>query len=185
MLEIWTDVSGMMTADPRLVSRARPIARPLLSGGYGAVALRGQGAVSAYHSAGNGARHSALDQEHLRSRPTTAPWWKWPRRTAPRWCAACPSIGNLSLLNLEGSGMVGIPGFSKRLFEALARERINVVLITQSSSEYSICVGLAAADAPGPRPPSTPSLPPKLPAGASPRCGPKTTWPLWRWWAKT
>src|SRR5205085_5562888 len=43
---------------------------------------------------------------------------------------------------LEGSGMVGIPGFSKRLFDALARSEINVILITQSSSEHSICVAI-------------------------------------------
>ena len=38
--------------------------------------------------------------------------------------------------------MVGIPGFSKRLFEALAQQKINVILITQGSSEHSICVGI-------------------------------------------
>ena len=43
--------------------------------------------------------------------------------------------------------MIGIPGFSKRLFEALSHEKINVILITQSSSEHSICVGIEAASA--------------------------------------
>ena len=52
------------------------------------------------------------------------------------------SINEISLLSLEGTGMVGIPGFSKRLFEALAQQRINVILITQGSSEHSICVGI-------------------------------------------
>jgi aspartokinase/homoserine dehydrogenase 1 len=52
------------------------------------------------------------------------------------------SIDKISVLNLEGSGMVGIPGFSKRLFGALSRAEINVILITQSSSEHSICVGI-------------------------------------------
>src|SRR6187549_4275808 len=52
------------------------------------------------------------------------------------------SINNLVLISLEGSGMVGIPGFSKRLFEALANASINVILITQGSSEHSICVGI-------------------------------------------
>jgi aspartokinase/homoserine dehydrogenase 1 len=54
------------------------------------------------------------------------------------------SINELTLLTLEGSGMIGIPGFSKRLFEALANEHINVILITQGSSEHSICVGIAS-----------------------------------------
>jgi aspartokinase/homoserine dehydrogenase 1 len=57
------------------------------------------------------------------------------------------SIGKIALLSLEGSGMVGIPGFSKRLFEALSNEKINVILITQGSSEHSICVGVDEANA--------------------------------------
>ncbi len=53
----------------------------------------------------------------------------------------------VTLLSLEGSGMVGIPGFSKRFFEALANKTINVILITQASSEHSICVGVDEANA--------------------------------------
>lgn len=52
-------------------------------------------------------------------------------------------LEGIALLSLEGSGMVGIPGFSQRLFGVLAKERINVVLITQASSEHSICVGIS------------------------------------------
>ncbi|MCA1608822.1 MAG: ACT domain-containing protein [Acidobacteria bacterium] len=52
------------------------------------------------------------------------------------------SIDNIAVLSLEGSGMVGVPGFSRRLFGALSRARINVILITQSSSEHSICVAV-------------------------------------------
>src|SRR5204862_1407165 len=57
------------------------------------------------------------------------------------------SINKIALVSLEGSGMVGIPGFSKRLFEALAGAAINVILITQGSSEHSICVGIDAENA--------------------------------------
>jgi len=57
------------------------------------------------------------------------------------------SINSIALISLEGSGMIGIPGFSKRLFEALAHEKINVILITQSSSEHSICAAINTADA--------------------------------------
>jgi aspartokinase/homoserine dehydrogenase 1 len=57
------------------------------------------------------------------------------------------SINKIALLSLEGSGMAGIPGFSKRLFETLANEEINVILITQSSSEHSICVAVEEASA--------------------------------------
>jgi aspartokinase/homoserine dehydrogenase 1 len=52
----------------------------------------------------------------------------------------------MALISLEGPGMVGIPGISKRFFEVLSNAKISVVLITQASSEHSICVGIAAED---------------------------------------
>jgi aspartokinase/homoserine dehydrogenase 1 len=55
-------------------------------------------------------------------------------------------IDQISLLSLEGSGMVGIPGFSKRLFEALSIAHINVIMITQASSEHSICIAVRNYD---------------------------------------
>ncbi len=55
-------------------------------------------------------------------------------------------IENISLITLEGSGMIGIPGFSKRLFETLSSAKINVVFITQASSEHSICVSVYEDD---------------------------------------
>ncbi|MGY8911357.1 MAG: bifunctional aspartate kinase/homoserine dehydrogenase I, partial [Flavobacteriales bacterium] len=56
-------------------------------------------------------------------------------------------IEDISLITLEGGGMIGIPGFSKRLFETLSMAKINVVFITQASSEHSICVGVYENDA--------------------------------------
>lgn len=145
-LEIWTDVSGMMTADPRLVGSARPIAR-----------ISYQEAMELSHFGAKVLYPPTIQPVMRRGIPL------WIKNTfapadygtlvevAPPHTAAVvqgiSSIGNLALLNLEGSGMVGIPGFSMRLFAALARERINVVLITQSSSEHSICVGVNEADA--------------------------------------
>jgi len=145
-LEIWTDVSGMMTADPRLVRSARPIAR-----------ISYQEAMELSHFGAKVLYPPTIQPVMQRGIPL---WIKntfapddygtlvevEPPRT-PAVVQGISSIGNLTLLNLEGSGMVGIPGFSKRLFEALARERINVILITQSSSEHSICVGVNAQDA--------------------------------------
>jgi len=57
------------------------------------------------------------------------------------------NINDVSLLTLQGNGMVGIPGFSKRLFETLAHSKINIIIITQASSEHSICIGIADKDA--------------------------------------
>src|SRR5690606_8517268 len=57
------------------------------------------------------------------------------------------SINEISIINMQGSGMVGKAGFSGRLFSMLAREQINVILITQSSSEHSITFAIHPADA--------------------------------------
>ncbi|GAA3971400.1 bifunctional aspartate kinase/homoserine dehydrogenase I [Hymenobacter antarcticus] len=145
-LEIWTDVSGMMTADPRLVRSARPIAR-----------ISYQEAMELSHFGAKVLYPPTIQPVMRRGIPlwiknTFAPadYGTLVEVSPPRSAAVVQgisSISNLTLLNLEGSGMVGIPGFSKRLFAALARERINVVLITQSSSEHSICVGVSAQDA--------------------------------------
>ncbi|OSZ79926.1 bifunctional aspartate kinase/homoserine dehydrogenase I [Chitinophagaceae bacterium IBVUCB2] len=146
LLEIWTDVSGMMTADPRLTSNAKII--PSIS------------------------YQEAMELSHFGAKviypPTIQPVMNkgisvWIKNTfspddngtviTSSAAAGSPlevggivrgisSINNIALISLEGSGMVGIPGFSKRLFEALSNEKINVILITQSSSEHSICVGI-------------------------------------------
>ena len=141
VLEIWTDVSGMMTADPRLTSNARII--PHIS------------------------YQEAMELSHFGAKviypPTIQPVMSknipvWIKNTfAPEdegtliesvsgkngnIVRGISSINNIALISLEGSGMIGIPGFSKRLFEALSNEKINVILITQSSSEHSICVGI-------------------------------------------
>ena len=54
---------------------------------------------------------------------------------------------HIALISLEGSGMVGVPGFSSRLFEALSRNGINIILITQASSVHSMCIAIAEQDA--------------------------------------
>jgi bifunctional aspartokinase / homoserine dehydrogenase 1 len=146
-LEIWTDVSGMMTADPRLVSTAKIIPHILY--------------------------REAMELSHFGAKvvypPTIQPVM---RKNIPVWVKSTfapedfgtlienntsvkndtsirgiSSINKIALLSLEGSGMAGIPGFSKRLFETLANEEINVILITQSSSEHSICVAIEEASA--------------------------------------
>lgn len=140
-VEIWTDVSGMMTSDPRLVNNAKIIEQITYN--------------------------EAMELSHFGAKviypPTLQPLMS---KNIPVWIknsfhpenigtvihanvqrngeiiTGISSIDKIALLSLEGSGMVGIPGFSKRLFEALANHHINVILITQASSEHSICVGI-------------------------------------------
>jgi aspartokinase/homoserine dehydrogenase 1 len=56
-------------------------------------------------------------------------------------------INDIALLTLEGSGMIGVPGYSQKLLTVLAQHHINVVMITQASSEHSICLGIDATEA--------------------------------------
>jgi bifunctional aspartokinase / homoserine dehydrogenase 1 len=143
-VEIWTDVPGMMTADPRLVPHARTI--------------------------DNISFQEAMELSHFGAKviypPTIQPLLNknlsvWVKNTfAPELhgtlihahtqsdgsiIRGISSISKVALCSLEGSGMVGIPGFSKRLFDALARQSINVIFITQASSEHTICVGIDEA----------------------------------------
>lgn len=146
VLEIWTDVSGMMTADPRLTSNARII--PHISY-QEAMELSHFGAKVIYPPTIQPVMNLGIpvwikntfapDEEGTLIESTA-----YPNGNIVRGIS---SISQIALLSLEGSGMVGIPGFSKRLFESLSNEKINVILITQSSSEHSICVGIEAAAA--------------------------------------
>lgn len=144
ILEIWTDVSGMMTADPRIVPNVKII--PQIS--Y-------QEAMELSHFGAKVIYPPTIQPVRAKGIPT------WVKNTfAPQdygtviqektgdtssSIRGISSINQVVLLSLEGSGMVGIPGFSKRLFEALASQKINVILITQSSSEHSISVAIDAA----------------------------------------
>ena len=145
VLEIWTDVSGMMTADPRIVNNAKAIPR-----------------IS---------YHEAMELSHFGAKiiypPTILPVMQaniplWIKNTfepehpgtlieneSPKDISVIrgiSSIKDICLLSLEGAGMVAIPGFTKRLFDALAKKQISIIIITQSSSEHSISIGVSVQD---------------------------------------
>ncbi|MEO6681383.1 MAG: bifunctional aspartate kinase/homoserine dehydrogenase I [Ginsengibacter sp.] len=141
VVQIWTDVSGMMTADPGLVSNAKIIHNISYQE---AMELSHFGAKVIYPRTIQPAMSTGIP---IQIKNTFAPDDEGTRIQKVPYLngnsiRGISSINKLALLSLEGSGMVGIPGFSKRLFEALSNEKINVNLITQSSSEYSICVAI-------------------------------------------
>lgn len=145
-LEIWTDVNGMMTADPKWVSQAFSIENLSYKE---AMELSHFGAKVIYPPTLQPAMEKHIP---ILIKNTFAPQEKGTRiawqdtELAKPVVIGISGMQNLALLTLEGSGMVGIPGYSKRLFAALAHQRINVVFITQSSSEYSITVGIKQED---------------------------------------
>ncbi len=138
VVEIWTDVNGVMSADPRIVQEAFS----LESLNYDELMeLSHWGAKVMHPAAVQPARESGLpilirntlnrDFEGTEVQGVAAPG-----RGPVRGIA---SINDVSLLRLEGTGLQGAPGTAERLFGALARARISVILITQASSERSIC----------------------------------------------
>lgn len=144
-LQVWKDVSGMMTADPRVAPNAKVIERISYSE---AMELSHFGAKVLYPPTIQPVMAKNIP---LHIKNTFAPEMpgtvvggamKTQETIREHIVSGISSISNIALLSLEGSGMIGIPGFSKRLFEALSKERISVVLITQSSSEHSICVAI-------------------------------------------
>lgn len=145
-LEIWTDVSGMMTADPRIVSHAKPIEHISYQE---AMELSHFGAKIIYPPTILPVMQAGIPVRIKNTFEQTATGTLIENASAPSsdFIRGISSIRQIALLSLEGNGMVGIPGFSKRLFETLATAQINVILITQSSSEHSICVGVKEADA--------------------------------------
>jgi aspartokinase/homoserine dehydrogenase 1 len=144
VLEIWSDVDGLMTADPRLVTSARLI--PHLSYEE-ALELSHFGAKVIYPPAIQPVLEknitiqlkNTFDPEAEGTMITRS----WEDTETIRGIS---SIRGISLLNLSGSGMVGIPSFSHRLFQALSEQKVNVIMITQASSEHTISVGVESAD---------------------------------------
>ena len=145
-VEIWTDVPGIMTAHPEVVPSARPI--PHIS--YRAAQeLSHFGAKVIYPPTiqpvvAEGIPIYVKDTFHPHKPGTLVE--KNPPRAKGGVIGIAHSDG-IALLSLEGSGMVGVPGFSSRLFDALSRAGINIILITQASSVHSMCIAIAAADA--------------------------------------
>lgn len=148
-LQIWTDVSGMMTSDPRLVSHAKPIAEISYSE---AMELSHFGAKVLYPPTIQPVMVKNID---LRIKNTFDPeaqgtlishHVKKSHLENEQIAVGVSNMSHIALLTLEGSGMIGIPGVSAKLFQCLSQEKINVILITQSSSEHSITIAICEKD---------------------------------------
>lgn len=145
-VEIWTDVDGMLTADPRMVKKAFSL--PVLSYTE-AMELSYFGAKVIYPP--------TMMPAFLKSIPIVIknsfnPSFSGTVIQRDSGRSSFPikgisSINKVSILNLSGSGMIGKAGFSGKLFTLLAQNHINVILITQSSSEHSITFAVHPEDA--------------------------------------
>ncbi len=145
-IEVWTDVNGMMTADPRRVKKAFSMeelsyTEAMELSFFGAKVIYPPTMIPAF-----------LKMIPIVIKNTFEPEFEGtfirhdlkPSQTTIRGTS---SVDHISIINIQGSGMVGKAGFSGRLFSLLSRELVNVILITQSSSEHSITFAVNPDDA--------------------------------------
>ncbi len=152
VIVIWTDVDGVYTADPRVVTDAQRVdvmsyREAMELSNFGAKVLHPQTMAPAVRDGIPIVVKSTFTPESggtvIREREPDAP--------APLSVSDCvkgiATINRVALINMEGAGMVGIPGVSERLFGCLRRVGVSVIFIAQASSEYSICFAVKGDEA--------------------------------------
>ena len=146
ILEIWTDVPGMMTSNPKIVPTARTISNISYKA---ALELSHFGAKVIYPPTIQPVVAEGIPI-YVKNTFTPEAQGTLIEKNPPRSKEKLIGISNsdnIALLSLEGSGMVGIPGFSSRLFETLSQNDINIILITQASSVHTMCIAVSEKDA--------------------------------------
>lgn len=144
---IWTDVNGVMTTDPRVVPQAHSIAH--LS--YAEISeLSFFGAKVLHSQAIRPARRVGMPVRILNTFEPDHPGTLITEETKESHQAvkAVAAIKNMSLVTIEGPGMAGIPGVAGRTFTAVGRTESSVLMISQASSEQSICFVVPTRDVP-------------------------------------
>ena len=147
VLEIWTDVDGFMTADPGNVPKAYPVKCMSYEE---AMELSHFGARVIYTPTLSPAYHGNIP---IRVRNTFNPDSPGTLISRTSTCGeeemikGISSINEISLVTVKGTGMVGKTGTSSRVFSSLARYNVNVILITQASSEMTISFAVSPPDA--------------------------------------
>jgi aspartokinase/homoserine dehydrogenase 1 len=144
-IHIWTDVDGVLSADPRRVPDAKVIDalsynEAMELAYFGAKVIHPQTMAPAV---GRGIPiwiRNTFAPQKAGSLICAKPDSKLPVK-------GITSIENIAMVNVEGAGMIGVPGTAHRLFGALREEGISVILISQGSSEHSICCAIPGVEA--------------------------------------
>ncbi len=144
-ITLWTDVNGLYTANPKIVKQAVPIDNLSYEE---AMELSHFGAKVIYPPT----IQPAMDKKiPIFIKNTFNSKYKGTKiglvnNLSNSIVKGISHIEDIALLNIEGSGMIGEPGYLKRLYEILYHNRINIVMATQASSEHSICLGINMYD---------------------------------------
>jgi aspartokinase/homoserine dehydrogenase 1 len=139
-LSIWTDVDGVMSADPNRVPEARVIEQLTYNEAmelayFGANVIHPQTLGPVIESEIPVYIRNSRNPSHPGSRIAAV-------ADESEYIKGITAIGELALVNVEGAGMIGVPGTAERMFEALRNAGVSVTLISQASSEHSICVAV-------------------------------------------
>ena len=146
-LFIYTDVSGIYTADPRFVKQAKPIKRlsyeeALELSHFGAKVLYAPSVQPAFEKNiplyVKNTFDPTAEGTHISSSELI---------TEQDTVMGISHLSSISLITVEGADLIGQMGFTTRFFETLSTHHINVILITQASSEYSLCIAIDTTDA--------------------------------------
>lgn len=143
MIEIWTDVDGLMTADPRKVIRAFSVdyasyEEAMEMSHFGAKVIYPPTIQPVLKSGIPILIKNTFKPDH----PGTLIQKKGEQENGNGNIRGISSIDNIALITIKGSGMIGVSGVAARIFNALALENINIILITQSSSEHTISLAV-------------------------------------------
>ena len=139
-LSIWTDVDGVMSADPRRVPEAQVIEQLTYNE---AMELAYFGAKVIHPQTLGPAIENGIPVIIRNSHKPEHPGSRIEAKSAPADnIKGITAVGGMALVNLEGSGMIGVPGTADRLFASLKRAGVSVTLISQASSEHSICIAV-------------------------------------------
>jgi bifunctional aspartokinase / homoserine dehydrogenase 1 len=138
-VEIWTDVDGVLSANPKLVENAFVVKELNFQE---AMELSYFGAEVIHPSTMIPAVEKNISIYIKNTMNPTAEGTRISKEAAPNPHAitGIASIGKTALINIEGGGMIGVPGIASRVFKALAAADINIIMISQASSEHSICI---------------------------------------------
>jgi len=146
-VEIWTDVDGVLSADPKLVPSAFVLPQMTYEEAMELSYFGAKVIHSATIAPAVAKRIPILIKNTFN--PSAPGTLISGARSDPGESLAkgITTVGQLSLLTLSGPGMVGVPGIAERLFRTLAAGRVNVILISQASSEHTICFAVRGVDA--------------------------------------
>ena len=142
---IWTDVDGVLTGDPRVVNQARMIEQMTYDEAielsyFGAEVIHPKTMAPLMHKEIPLYIRNTFNPESLGTSINS-------QQKNTRAVKGISTIKDIALLNLEGTGMIGVPGIVNRLGKVLQQANISIVLISQASSEHSICFAVRSKDA--------------------------------------